>query len=93
MTACGTTVVRAMESTLSAAKTLKDGRGWTDKFIYPVHTFHVTDRLLTNFQRPRSTLLMMVAAFTGHDLLMEAYETAIREEYRLFSFGDAMLIL
>ncbi len=93
VTACGTTVVRAMESTLSASKTLKTGGGWTDTFIYPVHTFHVTERMLTNFHRPKSTLLMMVAAFAGHDLLMEAYETAIREEYRLFSFGDAMLIL
>ena len=93
VTACGTTVVRALESTLSAAKTLKPARGWTDAFIYPVHTFHVTRRLLTNFHRPRSTLLMTVAAFAGYDLLMEAYEEAVREEYRLFAFGDAMLVL
>lgn len=93
VTACGTTVLRAMESTLSAAKTLKVGRGWTDKFIYPIHTFHIADRLLTNFHRPRSPRMMMVAAYMGYELLVEAYETAIREEYRLFSFGDAMLVL
>ena len=93
VTACGTTVVRAMESTLTADRTLKADQGWTDKFIYPVYDFHVTERLLTNFHRPRSTLLMMVAAFAGYNLLMEAYQEAIREEYRLFSFGDAMLVL
>ncbi len=93
VTACGTTVVRAMESTISASKTLKADDGWTDKFIYPVYDFLVTERLLTNFHRPRSTLLMMVSAFAGHALLMEAYQEAIREEYRLFAFGDAMLVL
>lgn len=93
VTACGTTVVRAMESTVSADKTLKPDCGWTDAFIYPVHTFHVTERLLTNFHRPRTTMLMAVAAFAGHPLLMEAYDLALREEYRLFAFGDAMLVL
>ncbi len=93
VTACGTTVVRAVESSISASKTLRAGSGWTDKFIYPVHDFHVTERLLTNFQRPRSPLLMMKAAFAGHGLMMEAYQTAIQEEYRMFSFGDAMLVL
>lgn len=93
VTACGTTVVRAIESTLSAAKTLKAGQGWTDKFIYPVYDFRITERLLTNFHRPRSTLLMTVAAFAGHELIMEAYQEAIREEYRLFAFGDAMLVV
>ena len=93
VTACGTTVVRAVESSISASKTLRAGSGWTDKFIYPVHDFHVTERLLANFQRPRSPLLMMKAAFAGHALIMEAYQTAIQEEYRMFSFGDAMLVL
>ncbi|PAP76738.1 tRNA preQ1(34) S-adenosylmethionine ribosyltransferase-isomerase QueA [Rubrivirga marina] len=93
VTACGTTVVRAVESSLSASKTLKAGRGWTDKFIYPVYSFHIPERLLTNFHRPKSTLLMTVAAFAGYDLLMEAYEEAVREEYRMFAFGDAMLVL
>ncbi len=93
VTACGTTVVRAVESSLSASQTLRHGQGWTDKFIYPVHDFHVTERLLTNFHRPKSPLMMLVAAFAGYPLLMEAYHEAIREKYRLFSFGDAMLVL
>ena len=93
VTAVGPTVVRAMESSLSASRTLKRGSGWTDKFIYPVHDFQVTERLLTNFHRPKSTRMMMVAAFAGYPLLREAYDQALREEYRLFSFGDAMLVL
>ena len=93
VTACGTTVVRAMESTLSASRTLKARQGWTDKFIYPVHDFHVTERLLTNFHHPRSTLLMMVSAFAGHTFVMEAYQEAIREKYRFYAFGDAMLVV
>ncbi|WP_412067898.1 tRNA preQ1(34) S-adenosylmethionine ribosyltransferase-isomerase QueA [Rubrivirga sp. IMCC43871] len=93
VTAVGTSVVRALESCISASKTLKHGQGWTDKFIYPIHDFHICERLLTSFHRPKSTLLMTVAAFAGYDLLMEAYAEAVREEYRLFSFGDAMLIL
>jgi S-adenosylmethionine:tRNA ribosyltransferase-isomerase len=93
VTACGPTVVRAVESTLSAERTLKAASGWTDKFIYPTYTFHVTERLLTNFHRPHSPLLMTAAAFAGHDLLRHAYEEAVAHEYRLFSFGDAMLIL
>jgi len=93
VTAVGTTVVRAIESSLSAAYTLKANQGWTDKFIYPQYDFHITERLITNFHRPRSTLLMLVAAFAGYDFIMEAYEEAIREKYRLFSFGDAMLIV
>lgn len=93
VTACGTTVVRALESTLTADRTLKAGSGWTDKFIYPPHDFHVTERLLTNFHRPRSPLLMMASAFAGYDLLRHAYEEAVKHEYRLFSFGDAMLVV
>ena len=93
VTACGTSVLRCVESSLSADRTLKHVEGWTDKFIYPIHTFHIADRLLTNFHRPRSPRMMMVAAYMGYELLVEAYETAIREEYRLFSFGDAMLVL
>jgi len=93
VTAVGTTVVRAIESSLSASYTLKANRGWTDKFIYPPYEFRIAERLLTNFHMPRSTLLMLVAAFAGYDFVMEAYREAIREEYRLFSFGDAMLIL
>lgn len=93
VTAVGTTVVRAIESSLSAAYNLKYNRGWTDKFIYPPYEFHITERLITNFHMPKSTLLMLVSAFAGHDFIKEAYQEAIREGYRLFSFGDAMLIL
>jgi S-adenosylmethionine:tRNA ribosyltransferase-isomerase len=93
VTAVGTTVVRAIESSLSAAYNLKANIGWTDKFIYPPYDFHITERLLTNFHMPRSTLLMLVSAFAGYDFMMEAYNAAIKEKYRLFSFGDAMLII
>ncbi len=93
VTAVGTTVVRAIESSLSAAYTLKADRGWTDKFIYPPYEFRITERLLTNFHMPKSTLLMLAAAFAGYDFIFEAYEEAMKEKYRLFSFGDAMLIV
>ena len=93
VTVCSATTVRAVESCLTADRTLKSGAGWTDRFIYPPYTFRVTERLLTNFQLPRSTLLILVAAFGGIDLIRYAYEEAIREEYRLFAFGDAMLIV
>jgi len=92
VTALGTTVVRAIESSLTATNLLKEGQGWTDKFIYPSYEFQVTERLITNFHRPKSTLLMLVAAFSGYDFVFEAYEEAQREGYRFFSFGDAMLI-
>jgi len=93
VTIVGTTVVRAVESSISAAGMLKASSGWTDKFIYPPYDFRITERLLTNFHMPRSTLMMLVAAFAGRDFLMYAYEQAIKEKYRLFSFGDAMLII
>jgi S-adenosylmethionine:tRNA ribosyltransferase-isomerase len=93
VTVIGTTVMRAVESSISASNTLKADGGWTDKFIYPPYDFKIAERLVTNFHMPKSTLLMLVSAFTGHELMMEAYHEAIREEYRLFSFGDAMLIL
>lgn len=92
VTAIGTTVVRAIESSLSASHELKADSSWTDLFIYPPYEFKITERMVTNFHRPKSTLLMMVAAFAGYDFTLEAYEEAIDEEYRLFSFGDAMLI-
>src|SRR5690625_7678492 len=74
VTAVGTTVVRAIESSLSAANTLKGDAGWTDKFIYPSYEFRITERLITNFHMPKSTLLMLVAAFAGYDFVMEAYK-------------------
>ena len=93
VTAVVTTVVRAIESSLSAAYTLKANVGWTDKFIYPPYDFHITQRLITNFHMPRSTLMMLVAGFAGYDFMVEAYKVAVKEKYRLFSFGDAMIIL
>jgi S-adenosylmethionine:tRNA ribosyltransferase-isomerase len=93
VTAVGTTSVRAIESSLSAAYTLKADRGWTDKFIYPPYEFRITERILTNFHMPKSTLLMLAAAFGGYDFIFKAYEEAIKEKYRMFSFGDAMLII
>ena len=93
VTACGTTVVRTIESSLSADRHLKAGAGWTDKFVYPPYDFSVTGRLLTNFHRPRSTLLMAVTAFAGIELTRYAYDEAVRHEYRLFTFGDAMLVV
>ncbi len=92
VTAIGTTVVRSVETNLTVACRLKGASGWTDKFIYPPYDFCITERLITNFHRPKSTLLMLASAFAGHEFLMEAYKEAVASEYRLFSFGDAMLI-
>jgi S-adenosylmethionine:tRNA ribosyltransferase-isomerase len=93
VTVCGTTCVRALESSISAAGHVKAGCGWTDKFIYPPYHFRIAQRLITNFHMPGSTLLMLVSAFADRELVMYAYEEAVREEYRLFSYGDAMIIL
>ncbi len=90
--AVGTTSVRALESAFKEGKILP-GRSSTRLFIYPGYKFKVVDRLLTNFHLPRSTLLMMVAAFAGLDFIKKAYEEAIREKYRFYSYGDCMLIL
>lgn len=93
VTALGTTVVRAIETSLSVDNLLKGRSGWTDKFIYPPYEFRITERLITNFHRPKSTLLMLVSAFAGYDFVMHAYREAMEKEYRFFSFGDAMLVL
>ncbi|MCY4204526.1 MAG: tRNA preQ1(34) S-adenosylmethionine ribosyltransferase-isomerase QueA [Bacteroidetes bacterium] len=93
VTICGTTVVRTVETSLTVSRHLKAKTGWTDKFIYPPYEFAVTERLITNFHMPASTLMMLTAAFTGYELLKEAYAVAIEEKYRLYSFGDAMLII
>jgi S-adenosylmethionine:tRNA ribosyltransferase-isomerase len=90
--AVGTTVVRALESSASEGK-VKPFSGETGLFIYPSYSFQVVDRLLTNFHLPKSTLLMLVCAFAGKELIMKAYKQAIQERYRFFSFGDAMLII
>lgn len=92
--AVGTTSVRVLEtSATNGAGRLKAARGWTDLFIYPPYKFKVIDCLLTNFHFPKSTLLMLVSAFAGKELLFKAYQEAIKEKYRFFSYGDAMLIL
>jgi S-adenosylmethionine:tRNA ribosyltransferase-isomerase len=89
----GTTSMRAIESAVSAERMLKTAEGWTNKFIYPPYDFHIANAMITNFHLPKSSLLIMVAAFGGYDLVMEAYQEAIKEKYRFFSYGDAMLIL
>lgn len=90
---CGTSAVRAVESSVTTMRKLTTARGWTDKFIFPPYDFKITDKLITNFHMPKSTLLMLVGAFAGYDLTMKAYKKAIRDKYRLYSYGDAMLIL
>ena len=89
----GTTSMRAMESSVSSQRTLNPFEGWTNKFIFPPYEFSLADAMITNFHIPKSTLLMMGAAFCGHDLMMKAYKIAIEEKYRFYSYGDAMLII
>lgn len=91
ITAVGTTVLRALESAAAAGE-LQAGQGETDIFITPGYRFRIVERLLTNFHLPRSTLLMLVSAFAGTDNIKRAYQHAIHERYRFFSYGDAMLI-
>lgn len=89
----GTTSMRAIESSVSSARTLNPYEGWTNKFIYPPYDFSIANCMITNFHTPKSTLLMMISAFCGHDLMKKAYEEAIKEKYRFYSYGDAMLII
>ena len=91
--AVGTTSCRTLESAAGLSGRVKAGSGWTDIFIYPGYEFRILDGLITNFHLPESTLLMLVSAFAGKEHVMAAYHEAIREGYRFFSFGDAMLIL
>lgn len=91
--AVGTTSMRAIESAVSASGLLKSSEGWTNKFIYPPYTFSIANAMITNFHLPKSSLLIMVCAFGGQDMIMDAYQEAIKEKYRFFSYGDAMLIL
>ena len=90
--AVGTTVMRGLESSVSSMGTLNPYKGWTHKFIFPPYNFSIADSLITNFHMPKSTLLMMVSAFCGHDFMMEAYQTAIKDKYRFYSYGDACLL-
>ncbi|MBF4517439.1 tRNA preQ1(34) S-adenosylmethionine ribosyltransferase-isomerase QueA [Flavobacterium sp. ANB] len=91
--AVGTTSMRAIESSVSSQNTLNPYEGWTNKFIFPPHDFSIANCMITNFHTPKSTLLMMISAFCGHDLMKRAYEEAIKEEYKFYSYGDAMLII
>lgn len=93
VTAVGTTVVRALESAAAGGGDVRAGRRATDLFITPGYKFKVVDRLLTNFHLPKSTLLVLVSAFAGRDLTMTAYREAVKESYRFYSLGDAMLVL
>lgn len=88
----GTTSTRTLESAASEDGTLRAGSGWTDIFIYPGYRFRITDCLITNFHLPESTLVMLVSAFSSREIILHAYEEAIRERYRFFSFGDAMFL-
>ncbi|MEE3227154.1 MAG: tRNA preQ1(34) S-adenosylmethionine ribosyltransferase-isomerase QueA, partial [Bacteroidota bacterium] len=91
--AVGTTVMRALESSVSSNKTLNEFSGWTNKFIFPPYDFSIANCMITNFHTPKSTLMMMVSAFAGHDFMKEAYEQAVKEKYKFYSYGDAMLII
>jgi S-adenosylmethionine:tRNA ribosyltransferase-isomerase len=89
----GTTSMRAIESSVSSNREMNPFTGWTNKFIFPPYDFSIADSMITNFHTPKSTLLMMVSAFCGHDLMKKAYEEAIKEKYKFYSYGDAMLII
>jgi S-adenosylmethionine:tRNA ribosyltransferase-isomerase len=89
----GTTVMRSIESAVSAERLLKAAEGWTNLFIYPPYEFSIANAMITNFHLPKSSLVIMVAAFGGYDLIMEAYQEAVKEKYRFYSYGDAMLII
>jgi S-adenosylmethionine:tRNA ribosyltransferase-isomerase len=91
--AVGTTAMRAIESSVSSKGNLNDYSGWTNKFIFPPYEFSIANCMITNFHTPKSTLLMMTAAFGGHDFVKKAYEEAVKEKYKFYSYGDAMLII
>jgi len=91
--AVGTTTVRTLETAALPDGTVRPGSGVSDIFIRPGHVFRVIDGMVTNFHLPKSTLLMLISAFAGHDRIMAAYRTAVQERYRFYSYGDAMCIL
>jgi S-adenosylmethionine:tRNA ribosyltransferase-isomerase len=91
--AVGTTAMRALESSVSSSGTLNAYTGWTNKFIFPPYDFSIANMMVTNFHTPKSTLLMMVSAFAGHEFIKEAYVEAVKEKYRFYTYGDAMLVL
>ena len=89
----GTTTMRAIESSFTAEKLLKPSEGWTNTFVHPPYQFNIADALVTNFHLPKTSLLIMVCAFAGYELAMESYKKAIKDKYRFFSYGDAMLVV
>ncbi|NRB60844.1 MAG: tRNA preQ1(34) S-adenosylmethionine ribosyltransferase-isomerase QueA [Winogradskyella sp.] len=91
--AVGTTSMRTIESSVSSSGKLNPYEGWTNKFIFPPYDFSIANSMITNFHTPKSTLLMMISAFAGHDFMKEAYDQAVKEKYRFYSYGDAMLII
>jgi S-adenosylmethionine:tRNA ribosyltransferase-isomerase len=91
--AVGTTAMRAIESSVSSSGTLNEFDGWSNKFIFPPYDFSIANSMITNFHTPKSTLLMMVSAFAGHDFIKRAYDEAIKEKYKFYSYGDAMLVI
>lgn len=91
--AVGTTVQRAMETAVGADNNLKEYEGWTNKFIFPPYDFHLADAMISNFQMPLSTLLMLTTAFGGYENTMAAYKVALKEDYKFGPYGDAMLII
>jgi S-adenosylmethionine:tRNA ribosyltransferase-isomerase len=88
----GTTTMRAMESSFTAQKMLKASEGWTNHFIYPPYDFNIADSMVTNFHLPKTSLFIQVCAFAGYELTMEAYKKAIKDKYKFFTYGDAMLV-
>ncbi|MBF8150175.1 tRNA preQ1(34) S-adenosylmethionine ribosyltransferase-isomerase QueA [Winogradskyella sp. F6397] len=91
--AVGTTSMRTIESSVSSNGRLNAFEGWTNKFIFPPYDFSIANCMITNFHTPKSTLLMMTSAFAGHDFMKKAYEEAVKEKYKFYSYGDAMLII
>lgn len=91
--AVGTTAMRALESSVSSDGMLNEYSGWTNRFIFPPYDFSIANMMVSNFHTPKSTLLMMVSAFAGYDFIREAYDVAIKEKYRFYTYGDAMLII
>jgi S-adenosylmethionine:tRNA ribosyltransferase-isomerase len=91
--AVGTTTMKAIESSVTIAGTLKPFAGWSNRFIFPPYEFSIANAMITNFQLPQSPMMMMVAAFAGYDFLMEAYRVAVEKKYKFFTYGNPMLII
>jgi len=91
--AVGTTTMKAIESSVTIAGTLKPFKGWSNRFIFPPYDFSIANAMVTNFQLPQSPMMMMVAAFAGYDFMMEAYRIAVEKKYKFFTYGNPMLII